>query len=85
MKNKHKIIIGFLSIGVVGCWAVLAFCIREELVSRFSLWSSMIVGTAAVIISFIALYISFLSFKKENTKANNSIENRTETMDNSDK
>lgn len=81
MRKKQKIEFGFLSLGIVGCWAILAFYIPEELVSRFSLWSSMVVGTAAIVISFAALYISFLSFRKEN----NHIENRNEKTDNSNK
>ena len=49
---------------IVACWAMLAFFIREDLISRFSLWSSLIVGTAATITSVIALHISYLSFKR---------------------
>ena len=68
MKKKQKVFIGVSALLIIGCWAILAFCIREDLVSRFSLWSSMVVGTAATMMSFIALYISYLSFRKENKK-----------------
>ena len=78
MKKKQKVFIGILALLIIGCWAVLAFCIREDLVSRLSLWSSMVIGTAAVIIAFIALYISYLAYKKDvnSDKKDASIENR---------
>lgn len=85
MKKRQKLFIGVLALLIIGCWAILAFCIREDLVSRFSLWSSMIVGTAATMISFIALYISYLSFKNENGKDKATIDIETKKTDNSNK
>ena len=64
MDKKTKLLIVVLSISIVAIWAILAFCIAESLISRFSLWSSLIVGTATSITSFLALYISIISFKK---------------------
>lgn len=64
MNRKQVIAIAIISILIAACWAVLAFFIREELISRFALWSSLIIGTATAVTSFVALYISFLSYKQ---------------------
>ena len=82
MKRSQKLFIGILALMIVGCWAILAFFIREDLVERFSLWSSMIVGTATVIIAFVSLYISLVTYKKDvdSNKTNSFIDNKKEKI-----
>ena len=70
MNKKQKAVIALLIILIAGCWALLAFFLREDLISRFSLWASLIIGTAATITSVIALYISFLSYKRHEEEKN---------------
>lgn len=64
MKIQHKILLIVMAFAIVVCWAILAFYLSEDLIPRFSLWASLIIGTAATITSIIALQISILSYKR---------------------
>ena len=64
MSKRQKAFIWISSLSIAGCWAILAFFLKEELIPRFSLWASLIVGTATTITSLIALFISALTYRK---------------------
>ena len=75
MKKHYKILIPILAILLIGCWALLAFFVAENLVQRFSLWANLVVGTATTIISILALYVSIISLmKSEESKKQKKIE-----------
>ncbi len=63
MNKKQSFFILVSSLGIIGCWAIVAFLIKEELIQRFSFWSSLIIGTATTIISVVALGISVLTYR----------------------
>lgn len=65
MNKKQKIQLGFLIVSLLGVWALLAFLIAEDLVPRFSLWANLVVGTATIVTSSVALYLSILTFNRE--------------------
>lgn len=64
MKKKQKIEIWVFGILIACCWGVLAFFLSEDLIPRFSLWASLIVGTASTVTSIVALSISVFSLKR---------------------
>ena len=74
MNNCQKIRLVILILLSAGVWAILAFCLKEDLIPRFSLWASLIVGTATIITSFAALYISIISFKRHNEEKQKKLE-----------
>lgn len=59
---------------MIGVWAILAFFLKEELLTRFSLWSNLVFGTGALITSILAIGISIISLRKEETLRRQKIE-----------
>lgn len=70
MKNKifskkQTILLFTFIFLLIGCWAILAFLAKEEWVPRLSLWANLVFGTAAIITSVLAIGISVVTLKKE--------------------
>lgn len=64
MNKKQKLIPIFILVILTGLWAVLSFTIQDSLISRFSLWASLIFGTGSLAVSFVALVVSVDSNRK---------------------
>ena len=62
--TKQKVIL-WAAISVIALlFGILAFCIDEDYISRFSLWASLLFGTGSLMVSVLALTISIVSFRK---------------------
>ncbi len=59
---------------LIGCWAVFAFLIKEESISRVSLWADMVFGTGSIITSCVAIGISVLALRREESLRKQKIE-----------
>ena len=65
--TKQTITLILLIFALIGLWALLAFFLQEDYISRFSLWASLVFGTGSLITAVLALAISIHSFR--NTEA----------------
>ena len=63
--KKQFITIMLFIILLVGVWGILAFFIKEEYVTRFSFWASMVFGTGSIITSVLAIGISVIALRRE--------------------
>ena len=64
MKKFQKILVIVGLFVLAGIWAIVAFGIKEEIISRFSLWADLVVGCGTIMVSVIALMISVSSYKR---------------------
>lgn len=63
-KKQFIVLISFIFL-LIGVWAILAFLLKEELLTRFSLWSNLVFGTGSLITSILAIGISIISLRRE--------------------
>ena len=58
----------------MGCWAVFAFLLKQESIPRVSLWADMVFGTGSIITSSVAIGISVLTLRREESLRKQMIE-----------
>lgn len=59
---------------LIGLWAVFAFLVKEDYLSRIMLWATLVFGTGTIITSVLAIGISILTIKKDTILRHQKIE-----------
>lgn len=80
MNKKQKISITIMLIAMAGCWAGLAFGIKNELVSRFSLWASLVFGCGSIIVALSSMFVSLVALDNSKKECNERISNEAKNF-----